>query len=179
MASRTIATTAAPPPVQHPPTSAPAPPHPVPNPPHTFPIPNIYATSVSGRGRAPTGGMRRSRPGFSLQDISTAVPPATPDAPVAPPSNVHTPDENTNTPDSATASPNTATQSQNPAFLNRARLGAGRPLPNDSPQAGPSQPLRRPTDFGSPFANFSRIVYVSFSSTLVTLFPASVLIDVP
>lgn len=81
--------------------------------------------------------MRRPKPSFNLRDITR--------------------NHESNQDDSAA-------QIQNPPFTNRARLGAGRPSTRDGPQ--PSvfpQPQRRlPPDLGSPFANFSRIVSVSF-----------------
>lgn len=120
------------------------------------------------------GGMRRNRPAFNLQDITSPLP-APPPAPAddaATNTNTEPSDDDNAENDSATT-PSSATQTQNPPFINRARLGAGRPLPKDGPQAAtPSLPQRRPLDLGSPFANFSRIVYVSLLplDAVLTLF---------
>ncbi|KXN91006.1 Protein kinase wis1 [Leucoagaricus sp. SymC.cos] len=130
--------------------------HPGLTPTHTYPIPNIYAATATGRGRAPMAGMRRNKPAFSLHDITAPNgPPPTAESATPATNGDANPDENSNNPPSSAT---TANQAQNPPFINRARLGAGRPSGIDSPQAGSSQPPKRPVDFGSPFANFSRIV---------------------
>ncbi|KAF5351944.1 hypothetical protein D9756_007593 [Leucocoprinus leucothites] len=141
-------------PVAPPPSSIP--PHPGLTPAHTYPIPNIYAATATGRGRAPMGGMRRARPTFNLQDITAAPSPSPADDTAT---NDDT-DKDKENPDDNAATPTSATQTQNPSFVNPARLGAGRPLPNAGPQpTGLSQSQRRlPLDLASPFANFSRIV---------------------
>jgi len=119
-----------------------APQRPAPSPrPRTYPTPTVYAATATGRGRPPVGGMRRQKPTFNLRDITRNH-------------------ESSQNPDDTVA--------QNPPFSNRARLGAGRPSTRDGPQPTVlPQPQRRLLpDLGSPFANFSRIVSVSFCPSL-------------
>lgn len=118
-------------------TDPPQRPPPAPQP-RSYPAPTIYAATATGRGRPPVGGMRRQKPTFNLNDITRN----------------HQSSQN---PDDSPA------QIRNPPFTNRALLGAGRPSTRDGPQSTVlPQPQRRlPTDLGSPFANFSRIVSVS------------------
>lgn len=154
---------------------------------HTYPVPSIYSATATGRGRPPIGGMagRRPRPAFNLQDIAAPTQPTT-GPPSAPPAiNANGTNEGTDSAATATTNTNTNTstnaaiQNQNPPLINRARLGAGRPLPLPSPQAGPSQPSRRPIDLSSPFAGFSEIVYVSSFSFPTATCPHHRLLAIP
>lgn len=161
------------------PVPAPVLPHPSLTPANNFPIPNIYAATASGRGRPPMGGMRRNRPAFNLQDITTtpSAPPAPPTDDAVTPANTSADVESKDDDNPENATPSSASQTQSPSLINQARLGAGRPSSKGGPQAASSsQPQRKLPDLGSPFANFSRIVYVSspfFDPLLIPLSPRS------